>query len=212
MNILVCDDHVALREGVNSILKQNLGVNIYAEANDGKEALMQLKNQNFDVILLDISLPDISGLEMINLIKEKWPTVNILIYTMHPVQSHGVQSIRSGANGYLSKGAPMDELLLAIRTVAQGKKYIVTELATLLADEVTHQENSMKKPKLSKREKEILLKLASGLSNRTIADELIISEKSVSTYKKRITDKLKTKNNADLTKYCIKNKLIIDPL
>lgn len=210
MKILLCDDHAAIREGVKAVLETNKEISKVVEASDAKEALEHLKKNKYDLVLLDISLPDINGLELIYTLKEKWPGLNILIYTVYSPELFGVQSIQAGAMGYLSKTAPMKELLLAIHTVVQGKKYITPELAVLLADSVSQSDNTPKHLFFSKRETEIMLKLANGASNKDIASDMLISEKSVSNVKQDIYFKLKLKNIAELTKYCIKNKLIIN--
>jgi DNA-binding NarL/FixJ family response regulator len=208
MKILLCDDHEVVREGVRRVIEPLPDVTLVVEAATGAEALEQMEKQAFDILLLDISLPDCDGLEMVHAIKKKCPETRIIIFTMHSPLLHGLQAIRSGAMGYLSKNVRMDELALAIRTVAEGKLYITPELAALLSKSKSEPEPPLPHLSLSKREMEVARLLAQGKTYKMIADELNISEKTVSTHRSNVMDKMDFEKNTELTRYYIENKLI----
>ena len=208
MKILICDDHKIVRDGLRQILQQLSELTYIGDAMDGKEALRLLKEDEYDVLLLDISLPDQNGLEVLKSVKAKWPSVNVLMLSMLPQEQYAIRALKLGASGYLTKDTAAEELILAIKKVSEGGKYISQSLAENIAlhldDDVLHQKHET----LSNREFEIMIKIANGKSLQEIGDELFISVKTVSTYRCRIMEKMGLKKNTDLTRYCLENKLI----
>src|SRR5674476_1024498 len=199
MKILICDDHKIVRDGLRQILYQLQGVTNIGEAADGNEALTQLKSDVFDIILLDISLPGKSGLEVLQSVKEKWPSTNVLMLSMLPQEQYAIRALKLGASGYLTKDTASEELLLAIRRVSAGGKYISQSLAESLAMHLEKDTNPQKHENLSAREFEIMIQLANGKSLQEIGNELYISNKTVSTYRSRFMEKMKLFKNTDLT-------------
>jgi len=208
MKILICDDHKIVRDGLKQILLQLAGSPSISEAGDGNEALNLLKESNYDILLLDISLPDRNGLEVLQKVKEKWPSTNVLMLSMHSQETFAVRALTIGASGYLTKDTAMEELLVAVKKVSEGKKYISSSLQDILANQL---EKDMTKPRhlmLSTREFEIMIRLANGKSLMEIGKELLISNKTVGTYRSRILEKMELSRNIELTWYCMENKLI----
>ena len=208
MRILICEDHKIVRDGLKQILQQLEGVSYIVEAGSGNEAFTQLKNQSFDILLLDISLPDRSGLEVLETVKATWPLTNVLMLSMHPQEQYAIHALKRGASGYLTKETDAEELLIAIKCVAKGGKYISLSLAENIAHHIVKESKMQKYEQLSLREFEILIKLANGMSLQEIGKELFISGKTVSTYRSRIMEKMEFTKNTELTRYCIETKLI----
>jgi DNA-binding NarL/FixJ family response regulator len=159
-------------------------------------------------MLLDISLPDKNGLEILQSVKAKWSSVNVLMLSMHPQEQYAIRALKLGASGYLTKDTASEELLLAVKKVSAGGKYISQSLGETLALQLGQNDQRHKHDLLSVREFEIMIKLANGKSLQEIGNELCISDKTVSTYRSRIMEKMELRKNADLTKYCIGNSLI----
>lgn len=208
MRILICDDHKIVREGLRRIIRQLPEVTFIGEASDGNEALMLLKNDPFDIVLLDISLPDRNGLEILQAVKAKWPLTNVLILSMHPQEQYALRALKLGASGYLTKDTASEELLLALKKVSSGGKYISLSLAESLAINFDKDSTRQKHELLSSREFEIMIRLANGKSLQETGDELFISNKTVSTYRSRIMEKMQFTKNTELTRYCIENNLL----
>lgn len=208
MKILICDDHKIVRDGLKQILQQLGGGTVIEEAGDGYEALNLLKKSQCDILLLDISLPGMTGMEILQSVKAKWPAVNVLMLSMMPQEQYAILALKLGASGYLTKDTASEELLLAIRKVSEGGKYISHTLAESLALNLTKDTNKLKHESLSGREFEIMIKLANGKSLQEIGNELFISDKTVSTYRSRIMEKMDLSKNAELTRYCLEHNLI----
>jgi len=208
MKILICDDHEIVRVGIRYMLQQLPGVTLIKEAGDGREVLDSLKNGDFDIVVLDISLPGISGLEVLQRIKAKWKRTNVLMLSIYPQEQYAIRALKLGASGYLTKDVASEELLVAVKKIAMGGKYISPSLAENLAFYLDNETNIQCHDILSKRELEIMIELANGKSLQEIGNELFISNKTVSTYRTRIMRKMKLSKNAELTKYCLVNKLI----
>lgn len=208
MNILICDDHKIVREGLRQILAQLENVRVINEAANGSEVLDMLNKTAYDLLLLDISLPDQSGLNVLQSVKKKWPDTYVLMLSMHPQEQYAIRALTYGASGYLSKDAAAEELLLAVRKIAENGKYISQSLADCLALSLNAESNQSTHEKLSEREFEIMISIATGKSLIEIGNELFISSKTVSTYRSRIMEKMKLEKNTDLTRYCIENQLI----
>lgn len=208
MNILICDDHKIVRDGLKQILSQLENVGVINEAANGNEVLDILNKAAYDLLLLDISLPDQNGLNVLQAVKKKWPETYVLMLSMHPQEQYAIRALTYGASGYLSKDAAAEELLLAVRKIAENGKYISHSLADCLALSLNVDSNQSTHEKLSEREFEIMISIATGKSLIEIGNELFISNKTVSTYRSRIMEKMKLEKNTDLTRYCIENKLI----
>jgi two-component system, NarL family, invasion response regulator UvrY len=208
MKILICDDHKIVRDGLSQILQQLAGVSYIGEAGDGNEALILLKNEVFDIVLLDISLPGRSGLEILQSIKEKWHSTNVLMLSMHPQEQYAMRALKLGASGYLTKDTASEELLIAVKRVSEGEKYISRSLAESIAIHIDKDTSRQKHEILSYREFGIMIKIADGKSLLEIGNELCISDKTVSTYRSRIMGKMEFTKNAELTRYCIENNLM----
>ena len=197
-----------MRDGLRQILQQLEEVVLIGEARDGEEAFTLLRGDAFDVVLLDISLPDHNGLEILKTIKTKWPSTNVLMLCMHPQEQYAIRALKFGASGYLTKDTASEELILAIKKVSSGGRYISQSLAENLAQHLDNDSLRQKHEILSNREFEIMIRLANGKSLQLIGDELFISVKTVSTYRSRIMQKMNLKKNTELTRYCIEYKLI----
>jgi DNA-binding NarL/FixJ family response regulator len=208
MKILICDDHKIVREGLRQILHQLGGETVIEEASNGSEIVAILKNEVFDVVLLDISLPDKSGLEILQMIKTRYPSTNVLMLSMLPQEQYAMRALKMGASGYLTKDTASEELLMAVSKVSSGGKYISQALAENIALHLENDSTKQKHESLSDREFEIMLKLANGKSLQDIGNELFISVKTVSTYRSRIMEKMELSKNTDLTRYCLGKNLI----
>ena len=189
MRILICDDHKIVREGLKQILSQMIEVSLIGEAGNGNEALSLLKTEAFNIVLLDVSLPDRNGLEVLQIVKEKWPSTNVLMLSMHPQEQYAIRALTLGASGYLTKDTASEELMLAVKNVSEGRKYISQSLAEDLAQHLGKDHIRPKHEFLSSREFEIMIRLVNGMSLLEIGNELFISAKTVSTYRSRIMQK-----------------------
>ena len=208
MKILICDDHKIVRDGLKKILSQLEGKIQIEEAGKGIEAIHLLKSGDFDVVLLDLSLPDMSGLEVLQWVKEKRLSTNVLVLSMYPHEQYAIRALNLGASGYLTKDTASEELLHAVKKVSSGKKYISLALAESLASRLSNDFTKKQHEILSNREFDIMIRLAGGKSLQKIGDELFISNKTVSTYRSRIMEKMNMTKNTDLARYCIENQLI----
>ena len=208
MNVLICDDHKIMREGLRKILQQLPIISSIEEAANASELIQLFKQVSFDIVLLDISLPDVSGMEVLQMIKSKWENTNVLMLTMRSQTQYAIRAHKLGASGYLTKDISSEELLNAIKTVAKGKKYISKSLADSMLNTLYLEKEQWKHDSLSAREFEILIQLANGVTLSAIGGELSISSKTVSTYRTRILKKMGLNNNSCLTKYCLENNLI----
>ncbi len=208
MRVLICDDHKIVRVGIRYLLEQMPEVKEIEEAENGNEAISILRSKEFNFVLLDISLPGISGLEVLQQIKANWHHINVLVLSMHPQEQYAVRALKLGASGYLTKDTASEELLIAIRKIAAGGKYISLSMAENIALYIDDETVGQGHASLSKREFEIMIMLANGKSLLEIGNELFISNKTVSTYRTRIMAKMEMTKNTELTKYCMENQLI----
>jgi two-component system invasion response regulator UvrY len=208
IRILVVDDHAIVREGLKQILADVNDMAVRDEAAGGQEALTKIRSGEFDVVLLDISMPGRSGLEILKEIKAERPKLPVLILSMHAEEQYAVRTLRAGASGYLTKASAPDELIGAIRKVSCGRKYVSSSLAEKLAVELDIDTKKPPHATLSDREYQVMLMLASGKSVKEIADELFLSVKTISTYRSRVMEKMNMKKNAELTLYAIQNHLV----
>lgn len=208
IKVVLCDDHAVVRRGVRDTLMEATDVQVTGEA-DGYATLRELlRQQRPDVLLLDVDLPGRSGLEILAVLQEEDPPVRTVMVSMYPEDQYALRCLKAGAMGYLNKGGDPADLLTAVRTVAQGRKYITPQIAELLANHLSAPESAELHDSLSERELQTLRKIASGKKLSQIAEELMISPKTVSVYRARVLEKLGLTNNAELTVYAIRNKLV----
>ena len=207
-NILLVDDHSIVRAGLKNLIELESDLQVTGEASSGLEAIKMVRVNKYDIMVLDISMPDKNGVDTLHDLKHVSPDLPVLILSGYAEAQYALNLIRSGCKGYLSKNADSDEIIKAIRTIAGGKRYISAELAELMSNELINPTNKLLHETLSEREFQVFFKLATGLSPTDIGSELNISIKTVSTYRTRILEKMGLKNNADLTYYAIKNTLI----
>jgi two-component system, NarL family, invasion response regulator UvrY len=208
MKILICDDHKIVRDGLKQILQQLEGGTDIQEAADGEEALILLNTNVFDIVLLDISLPGQNGLEVLHTVKRRWPSTNVLMLSMHPQAQYAMRALKIGASGYLTKDTASEELLLAVKRVSSGGKYISNSLAESMLCNGEKDSSTLKHELLSMREFEIMIGIANGKSLLEIANELCISDKTVSTYRYRIMEKMGLSKNNELIRYCLENNML----
>ena len=208
IKILIADDHGIIRKGIKQILSRTSDIEVAAEASTGQEALEKIWTSHFDLVILDISLPGRNGLEILKQIKSHKPKLPVLILSMYPEEQYAVRVLRAGASGYLTKESDKNELIEAIRRIAEGKKYITPSLAEKLASELEPSNDKALHERLSDREYHILCMIAKGKSSNEIADELALSVKTVSTHRARVLEKMGMKSNGELTHYAVQSKLV----
>ncbi len=208
IRVIIADDHAILRAGLKQILAETDDIVVVAEAKNGHEAIKLGSQPGADVMLLDISMPDRSGIEVLKFIKKENVQIAVLMLSMHREDQYAVRSLKAGAAGYLCKQSASSELVNAIHTVAKGKKYITPEVAEILANQVGEQSGQAPHEGLSDREFQTLTMIASGLAVGEIADKLMLSVKTVSMYRTRLLEKMQMRHNAELTHYAIKNGLL----
>jgi len=206
--ILLVDDHSIVRAGLRSLIDLENDMRVEDEAASGFEALQKVRNQEYDIVVLDISMPDKNGVDTLHDLKHVAPDLPVLILSGYAEQQYALNLIRSGCKGYLSKDSSPEEIIKAIRTICNGRLYISAALAEMMATELTQPSDKKLHETLSDREFQVFFKLASGKSVTAIGEELFISVKTVSTYRARILEKMNLKTNADLTYYAIKNELV----
>lgn len=208
MKILIADDHSVVREGLKQLVKTLDEVKLIDEAIDGNEAWSKIKDKNYDLVILDVSMPGISGLEVLQKIKERNLKTPVLILSVYPQEQYAIHAFKMGALGYISKDSAFEELTLAIKKIVSGGRYVGSAFAEKFAFNVYDPDSLPLHEKLSDREFQVMIMLAKGKSVTEISKEIYISDKTVSTYRIRILEKMGMKKNAELTIYAIKNNLI----
>ena len=208
IEVLIADDHTIVRKGLIQILADTPDVSVKEEAGSAREVIKKIKAKSFDLVLLDISLPGRSGLDVLKQLKCLRPGLPVLVLSMHPEEQYAIRSIRAGASGYLTKDSAPEELLKAIRKIARGGKYITASLAEKLAAELEGERRELPHEILSDREYQVMCMIAAGRTVKEIADVLSLSVKTISTHRARILLKMGLKNNAQLTHYAIKHNLV----
>jgi two-component system invasion response regulator UvrY len=208
LRILLAEDHAVVRQGVRQLLLDRGVASDVAEAQTGAEALAEAVRHAYDAILLDISLPDLNGVEVLKRLKRKVPRVPVLMFSMYREDQYAVRALKAGAAGYLSKTVDAAQMIAAIQQVAAGRKYVSPAMAEALADYVSFDGEQMPHEKLSDREYQTLCMLASGKRLTDIAHALSLSVKTVSVYRTRLLEKMKLRNNAELTFYVMSNRLV----
>ena len=208
IKILIADDHAIVRKGLKQILADAPDIASIDEASSGQEALKKVRENNYNMVLLDISMPGMSGVDVLKQLKTERPKLPVLILTMHPEDQYAVRILKAGASGYLTKESAPDELISAIQKVWRGGRYISPSLAEKLACDLDSTAIQLLHERLSDREYQIMTMLASGRSTKEIASELSLGMPTVSTYRFRILQKMNLKNNAELINYAIKYNLL----
>lgn len=208
IKILIADDHTILREGLKQILAQYSDIFVAGEAQNGSEAMDKVREQNWDAVVMDMSMPGRSGIELIKQIKSEKPKLPILILSMHKEDQYAVRTLKAGASGYLCKDSASTQLVHAIRKVALGGMFISAGVAEALALGLTTRQDALPHTLLSNREYQIFLLIAAGRGITEIGDELFLSVKTVSTHKTRIMQKMNLSNTTELIRYVLKHKLI----
>jgi two-component system, NarL family, invasion response regulator UvrY len=208
IKVLVADDHEVVRRGLRQILAETGDILVAAEAGSASDVMRLVREQRFDVVVLDISLPGGSGIELIGEIKKERPDTRVLILTVYSEEQYAVRAIRAGAAGFLTKESASDRLIEAVRKIAAGGRYVSAELAETLASLLAGETVGQPHERLSDREFEILKLLASGKTVSQVAQELCLSVKTVSTHRTRILKKMNMKTNAELTHYAVKSGLV----
>jgi len=208
VKILIADDHTIFREGLKHILTEYPDMIVADEARNGREVLDKIWNNDYDMVLLDISMPGMTGLEALKQLKNDRPKLPVLVLSMHPEEQYAVRALRAGASGYLTKESAPDELMTAIRKISQGRKYITSSLAERLAQEMEADSEKPLHDVLSDREYQVLRMIAEGKTVKHIAEELSLSIKTVSTYRTRIMEKMRMSTNAELMHYVMKHHLL----
>ena len=208
IKVFIVDDHEIIREGLKKILKEESDLVFVGEAQNGDEVLQNIQDIDCDIMLLDMNMPGRSGLELLSDIKSLKPQLHILVLSIHPEDKFALRTLKSGASGYLCKDTALEELVVAIRKVHSKGRYLSTTLAEQLAFDYMPEKNQLPHEQLSNREQEIMVMLASGKKVKDIAADLQLSISTVFTYRVRIFEKLKIKNNVELTHYALNNKLV----
>ena len=208
VRLLIADDHAVVRQGIRQILADAPELEIVAEASNGLEALELMRSTGVDVVILDLSMPGLSGLETVKKIKQDCPRVPILVLSMHPEEQYAVRVMRSGAAGYLTKDSAPEELVAAVRSIAHGHKYVTSTLAEQLALELERGSDRPPHEALSDREYQVMLLMAEGLRGQDIAERLTLSVKTVSTYRARLLHKMNMSTNAELIRYALREGLV----
>jgi len=208
IKLLVADDHAIVRKGIEQIIAETTDIVVTAEARNGQEVMDKVSKNVYDLVLLDIAMPGRDGLEVLKELKKNKPKLAVLMLSMYPEEQYAIRALRSGASGYLTKERAPDELIAAIRKVSSGGKYISSSLAEKIVHKLGNQSDAPLHEQLSDREYQIFIKLASGNTISEIADELVLSVKTISTYRARLLLKMNMKSNAEITRYAIENKLV----
>jgi len=206
--VLVADDHAVVREGIKRIIAETADMVVAGEAVNGWEVLEKARGGDYDVVVLDISMPGKNGMEILKELKRERPGVPVLILSMHPEDQYALRAFRAGASGFLTKGSAPDELIAALEKVLRGSKYITSALAERLVVDIGVGSEESLHEKLSDRELQVLCLLAEGKTINQIGQELCLSAKTISTYRSRIMQKMAMKTNAQLIRYAIKHGLV----
>lgn len=212
LEVVLVDDHQMFRDGIKSVLNEEEGISVVGEVGSGNELMALLSKSQPDLVITDISMPGISGIEVSKMIKSSYPTVKVLILSMHTNEEFITKAIDIGADGYLPKDTSMKELLEAIRVISHGESYFNKSISDTIIKSMINKSKSKqgagKKASLTNREIEIVLLVVDGLTNKEIAEKLFISVRTVDSHKNNIMQKLNLKSSVDLVKYAIRNKMV----
>ncbi len=208
MKILIADDHVVVRRGLRQVLSEQEGLDVVGEAWDAPSTLELVHELDWDLLVLDVSMPGRSGIEVLKLVKQEYPGRPVLILSMHPEEQFAVRAFKAGASGYLTKESASEELVAAVKRVSHGEKYVSSTLANCLINALNLPGEPIRHQLLSDREYEVMRLLAVGKTVSEIADQLYLSVKTISTHRTHILEKLHLKNNAELMRYAMMHKLV----
>lgn len=208
IKVFVSDDHTIVRQGLKQIVADIDDIEVVGEAGSGRETLGLLSKQDCDIVLLDITMPDKSGIEILKDLKKLRPELKVLMLTMHPEEQYAIRALRAGAYGYLTKESAPDELVSAIRKVVSGSRYISEALAIKLADQLVTPAEEPLHQRLSDREFQIMLMIASGKKLNEIANTLFLAKTTISTYRHRVLQKMEMSSNAEIARYATENRLL----
>lgn len=208
IRVLIADDHEIVRAGLRQILAEDSELAVHGEANDGQELLELCRREGGDVVLLDLNMPGRNGLEILKQLRQEFPSLPVLILSIHPEDQYALRAIRAGASGYLTKETASSQLLKAIHKVYDGGRYISDALAERMAENLAGGGYQKPHEALSDREYQVMILIASGKSVGRIASELFLSAKTISTYRHRILEKMGMENNSELTSYVVRNGLL----
>ena len=208
LRILIADDHAIIRKGLRQILLEEYPSAIIEEVSDAEGAINRITISQWDIVICDLSMPGRSGLDVLQHVKQNFLKLPVLILSIHPEEQYAIRAIRAGAAGYLSKDAATDELVKAVQRILQGRKYISSSLAEIMASELDQDSSKHPHELLSDRELHVFKLIAAGKGVSEIAEQLSLSITTVSTYRARILEKMDIKTNADMTRYALENKLI----
>ena len=206
--IIIADDHVIFREGLKQVIDTTVDMTVAAEAGTGQELLQKVQENDYDLVILDISMPGRNGLDTLTELKRIRPKLPVLVLSMHPEEQYALRAFKSGASGYLTKGNPTSELIDALQKLALGKKYVSADLAEFMVAGLGEPAASEIQHSLSNREYQVLCMIASGKPVGKIAAELSLSVKTISTYRSHILRKLNMKNNSEMTRFALENSLV----
>lgn len=206
--VLLCDDHALVRRGLRDTLADAPDIEVVGEAGDYTELRALMRTHEHDVLVLDINMPGRDGLDVLHVLSDEGSPVRVLVVSMSPEDQYAIRALRAGAYGYLNKSSDPAQIVTAVRTVAQGRKYVTPEIAQMLVEHLTRPDTGSAHDKLSDREMETLVKIASGKRLSDIAEELMLSPKTVSVYRARVLEKLGLSNNSELTVYAIRHGLV----
>lgn len=207
IRVLIADDHAIVRQGLRQILSDTPDLTVSGEAENGVQAVQMVRAGEWDVVLMDVSMPDRNGIDALKIIKKEFPRLPVLILSMYPEEQYAIRALKAGAAGYLTKQSAPELLVTAIRQVASGKKYVSPSLAEELANAIGDDSERPPHEKLSDREYQTLCMIASGKTPAEIAEALNLSVKTVSVYRARLLEKMNLRNNAELTHYGLKHGL-----
>ncbi len=208
VEVILCDDHALVRRGIRDTLADAVDIRIVGEAGDYGELRSLMRHTRCDVLVLDISMPGRSGLDVLHAFKDEANPVKVLVVSMYPEDQYAIRALRGGAYGYVNKAGDPQSIVQAVRTVAQGRKYVTPEIAQMLVESLTSPVTEQAHDTLSDRELQTLTLIASGKRLSDIAAALSLSPKTVSVYRARVLQKLGLANNAELTVYAIRNGLV----
>lgn len=211
IRILIADDHNVVRQGLTLILENKQGMIVVASCANGTDALNWLRKNECDVALVDIAMPDLNGIDLLNHLKKEKPRLPVLILSAYPEDQYAVRLIKAGAAGYINKVCAPDEIVAAVHSVLAGKRYISPAVVEMLANELSVPDGKLPHESLSNREHQIFMLLASAKTYAEIAEILKLSVKTVSTYRNRILEKMQLRNNAELMLYAVSNNLFQKP-
>ena len=207
-SVLIADDHAMVRTGLRHYLEQDQSIDTFGEASTGSQTLDELRRAHWDLVVLDINMPDRSGLDILRHIRSSHPKTRVLVISGFAEKQYGIIVLRAGASGYIAKDQAPEEFLRAVRTVLAGRRFVSAELSDMLVHALDEPSNQPPHAVLSQREFQILCKLSVGRTVTEIAEELFISVKTVSTYRARVLQKMNFSTNADLTTYALQNGLV----